>query len=105
MIVLKTAVPVGQEIRTVDTIDCSGTLWLIPIWADQPDESLMMPARLICLSLLPHQETSDARYDYLLNIALPKELFDYDVEPAPTSGAIVVVDPIRLQASSSGHLH
>ena len=57
MDLLATAVPVENGIETVDTIEYAGHLWLVPIWADQPGGELTTPARLVCLSFLPHQKT------------------------------------------------
>ena len=95
-----TAVAVGNKIQTVDTIEYAGTLWLVTHWVDNPDGSVTMPARLVCLSLLPHQKTNGSQHDYVLNKPLPKEIFDLDVPP-PAETGLVVVDTMKIQMRKS----
>jgi hypothetical protein len=92
------AVPVSNKVRTVDAIEYAGTLWLVTHWVDSPDESMTMPARLVCLSLLPYQKTEGSLHDYVLNKPLPKEIFDLDAPP-PEGIGLVVLDTMKVQMS------
>ena len=93
---MATAVPTSEGVQTVDTVEYAGFLWLVPLWTDSPDGKLTMPARLVCLSLLPHEKTSGHQHDYVLNTPLPIEIFDYEALP-PEAPGLLVLDPLRLQ--------
>jgi hypothetical protein len=81
MLIFKTAVyfsdsPEGKIYR-VDTIDYEGAFWLVPEWLDNPEEGWTMPARIICLDGLIHQETPPgAVFEFVLNTGIPKSVFD-----------------------------
>ncbi|WP_143027040.1 hypothetical protein [Rhodospira trueperi] len=94
---LTTAVAMGSSIQTVDTIEHAGALWLVPLWGDFNNGATKIPLRMICLSVLPHQKTSNGPHDFILSESLPEDLFDYNA-PLPKNNYIVV-EPARLQIS------
>jgi len=65
----KTTVAIGSAIREVDTIEHEGEFWLVPDWFESPDGKYLRPMRIISLSTIPHQETSQG---FLISSPLPK---------------------------------
>lgn len=84
-----TAVAVGRDILTVDTIEHEGLLWLVPNWTERPDLKLMRPERIILLSTLRHSPHGDLAHDYVLHDPLPKSLL-YGPNPKSAGPQYVV---------------
>lgn len=90
------------NIYKVDTIEYKGKFWLVPEWIDMPQEGLTMPARIILLDILNHQNTiGSAIGDFVLSDGIPKAVFD----GKQSGGQYVVIERPDIQIRSQGGLH
>jgi len=86
MKILKAAVSIEGENETCicDTIEHKGKLWLVPGWIEKPLEGYSRPARIICLSLLPHQKRgANFPVQYVLSKPIPKSVLDGQIPKKP----------------------
>jgi hypothetical protein len=72
------------SISKCDAIEYDGKLWLVPRWLDSPAEGVTRPARLVRFDTNRHQATPNSPHnvDYVLNVPVPRELFDVRTPPA-----------------------
>ncbi len=81
---------VGAGIFLIDTIEYDGKMWLVPDWLEAPSEGWKTPARIILLDSLYHQPfPSGSRYDFLLKLPMPKDVFEGRI-PKELEGEFVV---------------
>ena len=104
MEILTTAVAVGSTVQTVDTIRHLGKLWLVLLWADGADGKTSMPARLLCLSVLPHQVTKGLQHDFVLTNPLPQEMLDPEV-PLASSNDFIAIDLMQMRFPAKRATH
>ena len=71
----------GGTISSIDVIEHENMLWLVPSWLDNLEEGWTAPARIICLSLLPHQKAQFGEADFLVNGLLPISVFEGQIPP------------------------
>lgn len=81
------------QIYRIDTIGYQGKMWLVPEWLDSPREGWRVPARIICLDVLPHQTSPGGPADFVLNTGIPKAVFDGEIQPEQESGYVVIEHP------------
>ena len=99
MKILKTLVGSDDgQIRTCDTIEHEGGLWLVPHWSVAPSQGWKMPTRIIRMDTLPHQKMPDSwAQDYVLNGPIPKAVLFCETPPEEAHGFVVIDRPdIRL---------
>jgi len=82
-------------IYKMDTIEYQGKMWLVPEWLDSPLRGWRMPARIICLDVLPHQKTSgtNAPADFVLNHGIPKSVCDGQIQTQAEDLFVVIERP------------
>lgn len=108
--VLTTAIAISGDPETqgqilkMDTIEHEGQFWLVPQWIDSQTEEWTMPARIILLDSLPHQESDGKQWDFVLNDPIPKAIAFGETQPEEGSEYVVVERPnIRLPKPPSVH--
>ena len=88
---------VGSEdgqMRTCDTIEHEGGLWLVPHWCVAPTEGWRKPTRIIRMDLLPHQKMSDDwPQDYMLSGPIPTSVLFGQTPPEEAHGFDVIDRP------------
>lgn len=93
MKILKTLVPADDGLFVYDTIEYEGKLWLVPEWIDGiPTKGYSKPARIICLTVLPHSQGA-AGADYALNNPIPKSVWQGHVPPELKNMYVVIENP------------
>jgi len=94
------------QIVDVDTIEYKDMMWLVAIWNEIPEAGLTMPARIICLDVLPHQriESGDPA-DFVVNAPLPKSVFDGEIPKQIEGLELVVIEnpDIRIETAKGVH--
>lgn len=80
-------------IYKIDAISYQGKMWLVPEWLDNPLGGWRKPARLICLDVLPHQESPGGPSDFVVNVGIPKYLCNDQNPPKPEDGFVVIDRP------------
>ncbi len=95
MKILKTLVGSDDsQLRTCDTIEHEGGLWLVPRWNVAPTEGWRKPARIIRMDTLPHQEMSEAwEQDFSLQYPIPKAVLFCQTPPEEAHGFDVIDQP------------
>ncbi len=80
------------EIFCIDTIEYDGKMWLVPRWLEAPSEGWKTPERIILLDSLDHQATpADFEADFVLNLPVPKDVFEGRI-PKGSEGEFVVIE-------------
>jgi hypothetical protein len=51
-------------------------LWLVPYWRDNQEAGYSTPERMVLLETLPHTKSDGKDYDFLLELPVPKAVFD-----------------------------
>lgn len=97
---------VGPEQGTTalcDGLEHEGKLWLVPQWLDVPGQGLTKPVRLIRFDQLEHTHSPGAKdgIEYVVNVPIPKTLFDIRT-PKITEPGFEVVDLPELALPRSG---
>ncbi len=91
--ILKTMVAIQSEgIFLCDTIEYEGKLWLVPEWLDNPSKGYSMPARIICLTFLPHTH-GFSEDEFVLQNPIPKSVFDGHIPLELRNSYIVIENP------------
>lgn len=54
MTVFKALVPMKDGLYQMSVVEYQGMFWLVPTWLDLPRKGWSKPARIVCLSLVPH---------------------------------------------------
>jgi hypothetical protein len=93
------------QLWLVDTIEHEGHLWLVPEWLEAPSEGWKTPRRIICLSLIRHQQTpKHPRFQYMTTDPIPIAVFDGHAQPEEAVGFVVVEAPnIRVPIPKGIH--
>ena len=91
----------------VDTVEHEGKLWLVPEWIDTQDGRWTKPVRIICLSVLPHQQRSpNSGADYDLMCPMTKAILNGQIPKETTLDLVVVENPnIEIQRGAGSTLH
>ena len=91
----------------VDTIEHDNKLWLVPEWIDTQDGRWTKPVRIICLSALPHQQSSpNSGADYDLMCPMTKDILSGQIPKETTLDLVIVENPnIEIQRGAGGILH
>ena len=77
----------GGALYDADGIRYQGKLWLVTHWLDMPDGKWTMPARIIRFDNLQHSDVRGTNLgDYIVNMSMPKELFDEKTPKQPIAG-------------------
>lgn len=107
MTVFKSMVTLNDGLYRMDTIEHEGMFWLVPEWIDTPRKGWSRPARIVCLSLLPHQALplgGDIRF--VLSNPIPKSVLTGQIQPRLTIQYVVIERPaIEFETHSSGPIH
>ncbi|WGF89886.1 hypothetical protein [Marinivivus vitaminiproducens] len=72
-------VHVGSALRTVETIEHNGVLWLVPEWIEYTADGCMRPLRIISLESIWHDYTPKGAIQVVVHNSLPDDL----MPPAP----------------------
>lgn len=86
----------NNDIFKIDAISYKGKLWLVPEWLSHSDQGYQVPARMICMSHLEHQKSSEAEgfADYIINNPIPiSVLLGSDLTPEESKDYIVIENP------------
>lgn len=107
MVVFKTFVPLEDGVYEMDTIEHEGQMWLVPEWIDIPRKGWSRPARIVCLSLLPHSVMGPQfRCRYAVQNPIPKSVLNGQIQPQLASQYVVVENPeIEAETHSPGPTH
>lgn len=78
-----------------DTIEFEGRLWLVPEWNDMTLEGVTKPARLICLSVLPHRKAGPELegVDYVLECPMTKAILSGQIQKEASFEVVVIENP------------
>ena len=95
------------KIFSCDTIEMDGKFWLVPDWIENYATRKSKPIRIICLDYLPHQKTgADEMADFVLNVPIPKCVFDGEIPSETTLNFHIVEDPeIFFDNPKKSNLH
>lgn len=85
-----------------DTIFYENQWWLVPTWLEANNKSEKIPERLVRLTGLRYQEVDGMPYRFLLNIAIPKSVFDGEEEE---EGYVVANYPVLEHIHTSKSVH
>jgi hypothetical protein len=80
-------------IHKMDTIEYQGKMWLVAGWLDCPREGWRIPARIICLNVLPHQKMKIADADFVLTHGIPKAVWNGQIPSQPEDWYVVIERP------------
>lgn len=83
---------IGQ-IFTCETIYYEEKYWLVLKWLYSPDKTHKKPERIVCLSDMQFQKTDWPGKDFVLNVPIPKVVFDIQIPPSSLPGYIVIDYP------------
>lgn len=77
-----------------DAIERDGTYWLVPHWVGTQPGAKQTPVRLVGLVKFPFQLTpGNPMADLVLNMPIPRGVYDGRVPPSETSGLVVIETP------------
>ena len=94
----------GQQMMSTDVIEYEGQFWLVTRTLGSQDGKWRKPDRLVAFGSIPHQKTLSAPTDFVLNVPLPKALFDDDLPSEIACRYVVKEQPdITLPGPSQTH--
>lgn len=107
MIVLKAMVPLSDGLYRMSVVEYQGMFWLVPTWLDLPRKGWSKPGRLICLSLLQHQQMMDnPNEQFLVSYPIPKSLLSGPIPPELAIQYTVIDLPdLEFETHSYGPVH
>lgn len=73
---LSVLVPSGNDLLTFDAIRYEEKIWLVPMWADYPQEHASKPVLMVRVDNLPLIENPASGHDYAVNRQVPKAVLD-----------------------------
>ena len=76
-----------------DTIEYEGSFWLVAYWLENKVQGLRKPGRLICIDTIRHQKANGKPWDFVLNVGIPKALFDGQIPPQSGDKFAVIENP------------
>lgn len=103
--IYKSLVPMDNAICHVDTIEYQGLYWLVPEWLETPNREVKMPARIIRLLGIPHQQTIGGKFgDFVVSQPIPKAVWNGQVPPEQAN-VYLVIDRPPIRIVHKGGLH
>jgi hypothetical protein len=87
-----------------DTIEYEGKYWLVPQWLEAPAEGWKRPARIVSLAPLKHQKSTMPGIDFVLNVPIPKAVFDGEV-PTGSGAQYVVIERPDISLPTPKGIH
>ncbi|HEY6095001.1 MAG TPA: hypothetical protein VIU93_08620 [Gallionellaceae bacterium] len=73
---LSVLVPCGNELLTFDALRYEDKIWLVPMWADYPQEKASKPVLMVRIDNLSLIENPPSGHDYAVNQQVPKAVVD-----------------------------
>ena len=99
--VFKAVIARGSSLVMMDVIQYQGLFWLVPGWLDSPDGEWSKPRRIICLSILQHQDVRDnpnRLSDFAVNVPIPNDVLAGKIEgQAAIQYRVVELPPFRIR--------
>ena len=107
MAILKTLVSMeGEGLVYMDTIEYEGKFWLVPEWLDIQRAGWSRPARIVCLSSLPHDKSQSQTHQFFVRNLVPKDVLSGERQPLPTElYEVVNLPPIEFETHYDGLAH
>jgi hypothetical protein len=65
----------NEGVFVCECVEYDGKVWIVPEWKDYPAKGYSRPARIICLSNLPHTGRFSG-VDYVLRDPIPRAVYD-----------------------------
>jgi len=107
MAVFKAMVPMEDGLYRMDVVEHDSMFWLVPAWIDTPRKGWSRPVRLVCLSLLPHQDLrSDPHNRFVVNCPVPRSVLSGPIPPQIAAQYVVIDLPdLEFETHASGPVH
>jgi hypothetical protein len=83
----------AHAIHHMDVIEHDGGFWLVPEWLDNPAQKLTTPLRIVSLEALGGHRMAGESSDFLVELPVPKYVFDGRIPPEEAGKYVVVESP------------
>ena len=91
MKIFKTMLTSDGNIQFMDTIEYEGKMWLVPEWLDSISLRVSTPLRIIGLDAFVHQKMPGNPADFLVELPIPKSVFEGQIPPE-LKGVVQIVE-------------
>jgi hypothetical protein len=90
-LIIQTGAAHDNEI--MDVIEFAGQFWLVPEWLDNAALGVTMPARMISLAPIGHNQLTAGIKYFVIEDPIPRSIFDGSIPEAEARGFVLIDRP------------
>jgi hypothetical protein len=83
----------GGTVNTMTVIEYDEKNWLVPEWLDYKDAKVTMPARIVCLDLIPHERSPSTDHQFVVSGPVPRSVCEGRCPPQLRKQYLVIEGP------------